>query len=443
MLQSVRLLFAQPIGMALLAAVLWLSTTNACAATPTYVVTNLEDTGSGSLRDAVARLNASSGGTVVFADDLPSNIIHLYSGELVIETEIVIRAAHNRPMTIDAHYQSRIFTIQPHGRLTLHAMIMKHGLDKFGGSIYNQGQLILHHVSVTHSQAYARGGGIYNDTHAQLQLNGTLIAYNEAGIHGTGGPGGGIYLGTGGQLLIDRSTIAHNIAHEGGGGGFGGGIYHDDDSNSTITNTTLNHNAAEYGGGLFNRGSLTLSNTTVAGNKAIDGGGIYDGSLSANNQWLFYNNTIANNYARPDVDFDGQGGGIYLNHVLLTLENTIVANNIAEAGWEGIAHDIYRYPFGSAQITTPAPNLIGDTTTVAEDFLPPNITDQSPQLLPLNHYPKANGYYCHTQTMPLAPRSPAVNAGLRTDHTPKNDQCGYLRGSVLDHVISLGASEAM
>ena len=78
-----------------------------------FTVSNLNNSGSGSLRDAIALANSASGpDTIDFASGLSGNTISLTSGELVITDALTIDA---RPLaanvTINANQLSRIFQI--------------------------------------------------------------------------------------------------------------------------------------------------------------------------------------------------------------------------------------------------------------------------------------------------------------------------------------------
>ena len=119
--------------------------------------------------------------------------------------------------------------------------------------------------------------------------------------------GGGIY--NSGTLTLTNVTVSGNsstgdpYARDGGGG-----IYNGWDCTLTLANVTLSGNSALLGGGINNRGMLTLTNTTVSGNSATG----------------------------DQLDCGG-GGGIYNGYdCTLTLANTIVALNVATAGFQDI-----------------------------------------------------------------------------------------------------------
>ena len=154
------------------------------------------------------------------------------------------------------------------------------------------------------------GGGIY--TPAATQALGITVSGNRGLANG-----GGIYNDA--ALTLLNSTISGN-GSEGGGGLFDTGSH-----TSTISGTTISGNAAIGGGGISSRSSVTLNitNSTVSGNSGADvGGGIYtNGTVN-----LVYV-TIADNLSSQDASFGGAGINTFASGKLVTLRNTLLANN--------------------------------------------------------------------------------------------------------------------
>lgn len=109
------------------------------------------------------------------------------------------------------------------------------------------------------------GGGIVN--HGTLTLEGGTIADNTADQGG-----GGIY--NTGSLTISDCAISGNKTERSGTNG--GGILNETGAELCMKGGTITDNSASFGGGIANKGRLTLENGEITGNQAAaNGGGIY------------------------------------------------------------------------------------------------------------------------------------------------------------------------
>ena len=100
---------------------------------------------------------------------------------------------------------------------------------------------------------------------------GTLSVYSSRISANGADVGGGIY--NTGSLTIFGSEIWGNTA-----GVSGGGIFNNQGASAEIDGSLIANNDANmfFGGGIYNSGGLTISNTTIRGNGAVDeGGGLY------------------------------------------------------------------------------------------------------------------------------------------------------------------------
>jgi hypothetical protein len=140
------------------------------------------------------------------------------------------------------------------------------------------------------------------------------------------------------------------------------------------------------GGGLYNAGgTITLCNVTVSGNSAGNsGGGVYTGSSGTT---TIVNCTVSGNSASED------GGGLYNASGTVILANTIVANSPSGGDIVGIVH-------GQNSLIDNASSAGGLTNGVNG-----NLVGVYPLLGTLGNYGGP------TQTIPLLPGSPAINAG--------------------------------
>lgn len=221
------------------------------------LVSNLNDDGAGSLRQALCEAN--SGDTIVF--DLGSQaktpavpvIITLTSGELVLDKSISISGPGADLLTIKRDPSAasfRIFNVHRDHTVTIE------GLTISGGQAPGPG------VDLD-------GGGIYNDR--------SMLTINRCAITGnTAWSGAGVFNSS--TLNVQNSTISGNHAIYNGGGVYSGKDYANTDL--TVNNSTFNRNTAGLSGAaicnstyLYGNGTamLKLANSTLSGNSSPNG----------------------------------------------------------------------------------------------------------------------------------------------------------------------------
>ena len=190
----------------------------------TTLVTNTNDGGPGSLRQALA--DADTGGIIIFAGD--THI--LLSSTLNVARDVGIDGS-GQTVTISGGGAVRVFVVNSGVSLSLNKLTVADGQDTdYGGGIYNNGT---------------------------LTVSNSTFAGNQVSREGMGG--GGIYNNSG-TLMVSNSTFSGNSAFD------GGGIMNY--ATLTVSNSTFSGNSAYgQGGGIFNNGTLTVSNSTFAGNQ--------------------------------------------------------------------------------------------------------------------------------------------------------------------------------
>jgi len=274
----------------------------------THTVTSTQDSGPGSLRQAIA--DASGGDTIDFALDYPATIT-LASGELVITKSLTILGPGAENLAIRGNSTGRIFVVS--GASTVVALV---GLavtggrtSGAGGGIYNEGTLMVTHATFSSNSARI-GGGIAN--------NGTLTVTNatffgNAASSYSGSAGGGIY--NGGTLTVANATFASNGA-SGYYGATGGGICNE--GIMTVTNATFSGNDATYGGGIANGGTLYLRSTIIA--NSTEGGDCYNsGTIGQNIANLITDGSCSPLYSGdPNLGPLGGYGGDTWTHALIS-----------------------------------------------------------------------------------------------------------------------------
>src|SRR5437588_3183209 len=127
----------------------------------TLTVTTNNDSGAGSLRQAIA--DAASGDTINFS---VSGTIYLTSGELLITNSVAIGGTN---LGVSGNNQSRVFEIGSNASVSMagltihsgHASDFTSGADATGGGIYNSGALTLSNCTLINNRAGAGAASYY------------------------------------------------------------------------------------------------------------------------------------------------------------------------------------------------------------------------------------------------------------------------------------------
>jgi hypothetical protein len=340
----------------------------------TITVTNLNDSGPGSLRDAIA--SATSGDTINFG---VTGTITLTSGELLINKNLTISGPSASSLAVSGSNSVQVFSISPGVTVSISGLTVQNGSTVTGGGILNSGTLTLTNTAVSGNSASNSGGGIFN--YGMLAMTNSTISGNSSPF------GGGI--ATGGTLTVTNSTISGNSATIEGGGIVNSGTL-------TVTNSTFSGNdSCCYfgGGGIDNQGTATVTNSTFSGNSTsnanLGGGGILnEGTLTLTNT------TFSGNSGHS---YYGYGGGAILFYSgSATLKNTIVANSLSG----GNCFVVHSVP------TSQGHNL-SDDGSCAGFFIFVGDLNNTPAGLDPSGLQNNGG---PTKTIALLPNSPAVDA---------------------------------
>jgi hypothetical protein len=303
-------------------------------------VTNGNDSGPGSLRQALA--DANDGDTINF-DHSVSNVT-LTTAELAINKSITI-SGEPSIVTVQRASQPadfRIFHVMPGNTVTLDSLTIYFGDAEFevgGGLLNDHATTTIVNCSLTSNGSWYRGGAIDNGgvggSGSLTILNSTLSGNFAGRISSGGGWGGAIYNEAGCMLTIIGSTITNNTAPISNfSGGSGGGIFND--GTLEISNSTISNNAAGLsGGGIGSYGTMTATDSTISGNRV----GFYEpyvgigGGIYASGTLTITNSTISGNYANGSTfKGGGDGGGIWHYGSLDIRNSTLSANGASVQG---------------------------------------------------------------------------------------------------------------
>ena len=296
-----------------------------------FEVTNLNDSGAGSLRQAILAANESLGAdTITFST---SGTIALGSTLPPISDRAGLTIDGGSAITISGNNQVRVIIVNNEAALTVQNLTITGGNASFdssnpdsaykGSGIYNQGTLAVSNSVLAGNHALMAGGAIYNES-GTLTVTATTFSANSAT---TGG--GGIY-NSAGTLTITGSNFSSNsspIEFPGGGGA----IYNNAGM-LAVTGSTFTANSAYKGGSIINLGTTMVSNCTFSANSAFLGGGIYsNGPLTVNNSAFTSNFTLVESLS--SARSPGSGAGIYNELAMLTvMGSTFSANNSLSSG---------------------------------------------------------------------------------------------------------------
>ena len=351
----------------------------------TISVTNTNDSGAGSLRQALAV--AHDGDSITFA---VSGTITLTSGALVVAKSVTISGPGADQLSIVGIPFQSVFAVAAatiSGLMTVRNCVIS---DNSRSGIYittGEFGVVTATILSTTVSGNSAGGVVAAPNpfggRAYITITDCTISGNSTTLNG-----GGI-LGAATLLTVANSTISGNSA-----GTSGGGISVSPgpvgvDLDSSIVNSTISGNSAgTSGGGIGTSTTLRVANCTITGNSAPSGGGIYNvGSVEVSD-------TILNAGASGENIFNDGG-------------------TITSDGYNLSSDD------GGGYLTGP-----GDQTN----------TD--PLLGPLQN----NGG--PTFTHGLLPGSPAIDAGdPNFSPPPSNDQRGCPFDRVSNGRIDIGSFE--
>jgi len=178
------------------------------------------------------------------------------SGDFDLLDDVIVRGVDSARTWVDGQTVDRVFHVHPGVDATLQNLTLQQGraMGANGGGVLNEGILQLESAMVNACSTDGRGGGIFNAPLATLTLNGSTVAFNNAGDDGGG-------VANDGDMTAMISTLSSNTA-----GDRGGALQVGPRAWAELINVTVYNNTAATGGGLDpGAGTLQMVNTVVAG----------------------------------------------------------------------------------------------------------------------------------------------------------------------------------
>jgi len=277
-------------------------------------VTNLADSGPGSLRAALEEGNAASPANYPVFHINVSGVIKLES-TLIAKRSVILDGGGK--LTLDGQHKTGVLSAPCcySGSLNIRNMTIANG---YGGAVsYSEySPLYLKNVTFLNNYSKGTGGAFYNPIDAQATVDSCTFIGNGAQL------GGAIYANMNSHISIVNSTFVLNYAKQ------GGAIYDRTSSRIAIAFSTFFGNFAEEGGFLYqwwysapNIPTLMLRNTIISNNNI--GGSCVCADLSkpcrsdGGGNLTYPDNTCPGTVAYPKLGPLADNGGVTKTMALL------------------------------------------------------------------------------------------------------------------------------
>ncbi len=237
---------------------------------------------------------------------IDSNVsnIHLSEGKfigagnngLTIENKTITIIGAGADKTIIDLNKTQFMDIKSTSSVVLTNLTIINGYTKYGGAIYNNGNLTIQNCNFKNNSATS-GGAIYSGTSANLDIyystfednvvtdrGGAIFSYSYVGIYdstfirnkgtGTSSTGGSIYINGNSNKY---SVLNRNIFKDTSVARQGGAIYlsYGNVTNCIFENASTTATGSSYGGGAIYGSSFNLKNNTMTNCVAKSGNGNY------------------------------------------------------------------------------------------------------------------------------------------------------------------------
>lgn len=385
---------------------------------PDLLVTNANDSGAGSLREAIAQaqpLDVVRFDPVFFA--VPREIV--LGNRIAIPQSVTILGPGSDKLRVNGNAMALCFDVQPGAALILEDLTLTNGRTSGqgdGGAVAVRGtltaegyplltgRLTARRCAFEANSSASRPGGAIAATNALVALEDCTFLNNRA----VSASGGAISL-TRSELTALRCHFSGNRS-EGALPGDGGAIWQNAAGALDLRDCSfLNNTTLRAGGAVLSPVTAALTNCTFSANSALRGGALALGGADLAPAVLI-NCTLAANAATS------LGGAIEASSDLTAI-NTILAGNTAPTGanlffgsMRTMTTDSRNNLFGDPTVPGISAGVNGNQLNVTDPLLAPATAGGSPR----------------TFTRALLSGSPALNAGT-LQNAPAADQRGIAR----------------
>lgn len=232
------------------------------------------------------------GKNITFKKGLEGGTISLDKGAIVVERAVTLDAALNGGLTIDAHNESRVFTVDTYREANASATVVMNGLTLVNGNA-------------------EEGGLIYVAKGTNFKLTDSTL------VNASATNGGAIY--NAGKTTFEaasKETSIKNVSADNGGAIYNVGTM-------TVTSATIDTvSATDKGGAVYNEGTIALAGAKISNAGATnEGGAVYNAGVANVSKGA----VIANSYATD-------GGAVYNAGTLNAINATFQANTASNVG---------------------------------------------------------------------------------------------------------------
>jgi len=227
----------------------------------TFTVTTLDDSGPGSLRDAILQANGTPGpDRIEFAAGLTGTIA-LMSSLPTITDHLEIAGPGAAAVTLSGSGAVQILSVERGVNAAIDGLTFASGMAVDGGAILSAGRLTVTGCVFRTNTATNTGGAILNQA-GILLVRGSTFDQNRAAQNG------GAIANMSGEALVEGSDFTLNTA-----GGFAGAIY-TMSAMTTVRSSRFTGSSAGSGGTFYLAGNrLAIADCTVADSTSGGQGG--------------------------------------------------------------------------------------------------------------------------------------------------------------------------